>query len=102
MGGHEDEDLNSVQDALDDFDAEQCSCHAAEDKHRMLEIVYAAFGSTSAFNASVRDMFRNTRLLRSRDDLSITHTTTIKSDPTMKSRLGTAKRLFFGATLSSA
>merc|ERR1712228_216339 len=72
--GCEDEDLSKVEDALDNFDAERCSCFQAEDKNRMLEIVCAAFGSTSAFNAVARDMFQHTRL---RDDL--THSKTGRS-----------------------
>merc|ERR1712190_678995 len=100
--GHEDEDLIMVESALKNFDAERCSCHVAEDKARMLEIVDVAFGSVAAFNTSVRDMFRDTRLLRSRDDLGITHHRTIKSDPTMRSYpcgtlIGTAKKFVLGA-----
>merc|ERR1712087_1015311 len=36
--GHECEDLEMVEDALDNFDAERCTCFTAEDKDRMLEI----------------------------------------------------------------
>jgi len=60
--GHEQEDLNMVENALDRFDAEQCSCHMAEDKDRMLKIIYSAFGSISAFNVAVRNILHTTRL----------------------------------------
>merc|ERR1712066_64836 len=76
--GDEDEDWRQVEDALDNFDAERCSCFQAEDKARMLEVVWAAFGTTSAFNTAVRDMFRHTRL---RDTLSSNTVTSQRSQP---------------------
>merc|ERR1712228_73065 len=60
--GHEHEDLQMVEDALDEFDADRCNCHAAEDKDRMLNIIYSSFGSMDAFNVAVRSMLRATRL----------------------------------------
>merc|ERR1712113_281647 len=43
--GHEDDDSCIVEKALREFDAEWCSCHVAEDKDRILNIVNGAFGS---------------------------------------------------------
>eukprot|EP00931_Biecheleriopsis_adriatica_P097335 TRINITY_DN7109_c0_g2_i1.p1 TRINITY_DN7109_c0_g2~~TRINITY_DN7109_c0_g2_i1.p1 ORF type:complete len:526 (+),score=68.52 TRINITY_DN7109_c0_g2_i1:20-1597(+) len=60
--GEEDVDMDSIEDAFVDFDASRCDCFNPEDKERMLDIVLAAFGSISAFNAVVSDMFSRTRI----------------------------------------
>merc|ERR1712151_562575 len=60
--GCEQKDLSMVENTLDDFDAEQCSCHVAEDKDRMLKIISAAFGSIFGFNVAVRHMLQTTML----------------------------------------
>merc|ERR1712039_824689 len=57
----EDEDLLTVESVLEEFDVERCSCHVAEDKDRMLNIVLAAFGSIHAFNSVVWDMLNQAR-----------------------------------------
>merc|ERR1712048_1378747 len=54
--GHEHEDEAAIRGALDHFDAEQCECIDADDKNRMLTIIYAAFGDMIGFNNAVRDI----------------------------------------------
>merc|ERR1712048_1213260 len=54
--GHEHEDEAAIREACDHFDAEQCECSEADDKHRMLTIIYAAFGGMIGFNNAVRDI----------------------------------------------
>jgi len=59
--GHEDEDLIVVKEVVGDFDAERCSCYNEEDKDRMLDIIYVAFGAMPAFNEAVQRILQQTR-----------------------------------------
>jgi len=54
--GHEHEDEAAIREAFIHFDAEQCECFDANDKDRMLTIIYAAFGDMIGFNNAVRDI----------------------------------------------
>lgn len=69
--GHEDEDARAIHTAFREFDAEQCCCHVAEDKERMLNIIFSAFGSISQFNVAVRDILREFYILRKPSCVSI-------------------------------
>lgn len=60
--GHENEDATVIKGAFSGFDAEKCSCYIAEDKDRMLDIIYAAFGTMPAFNEAVQRILQQTRL----------------------------------------
>jgi len=60
--GHENEDMSIVEKALDEFDCEKCNCFVQQDKDRMMDIIYAVFGSIPTFNRVVRDTFRRTRI----------------------------------------
>merc|ERR1712151_94830 len=56
------QDLRVVEAAFDEFNTERCSCFNAQDKERMLNVVYAAFGSIPAFNHVVCGIFRDAKL----------------------------------------
>jgi len=58
--GREAEDLESICEAFDSFDARNCTCFLQEDRERMLGIICAAYNSLDDFNEDVRAIFKAT------------------------------------------
>jgi len=55
--GCEEQDVGTIVQAFEHFDARECECFLAEDKERMLQIILAAFGDLSSFNGEVSATF---------------------------------------------
>jgi len=51
--GNEQDDLDILNTAFEEFEAEQCTCDNELDKAKMLMIIHAAFGSIDGFNVAV-------------------------------------------------
>jgi len=77
--GHEAEDCCKVEASIDEFDAVQCDCYVAEDKKRMLDIIYASFGTARNFNKAVQHILFNARL----KDICVEYTKTLTSVPSV-------------------
>lgn len=59
--GFELEDAEAILHAFDCFDARECQCFDEGDKHRILTIIEAAFGSLDEFNCVVRGITEQVR-----------------------------------------
>eukprot|EP00931_Biecheleriopsis_adriatica_P035229 TRINITY_DN2027_c0_g1_i4.p1 TRINITY_DN2027_c0_g1~~TRINITY_DN2027_c0_g1_i4.p1 ORF type:complete len:523 (+),score=52.65 TRINITY_DN2027_c0_g1_i4:183-1571(+) len=53
---HEDEDLDTIKQALDCFDASQCTCTKVGDRDRLLSIINTAFSGINNFNRAILEI----------------------------------------------
>lgn len=53
---HEIEDMESIHEAFEHFDVDNCQCYSVNDKERLLRIIEAALGSLDDFNRVVKEL----------------------------------------------
>lgn len=54
--GQEEEDMQTVHDAIGSFDAQHCQCTDSKDRERIRTLLLTGFGSMARFNRMVRGM----------------------------------------------
>jgi len=62
--GHEEDDLDELEETFQTFDATLCDCFSRQDKDRLLGIIEAAFGDMASFNHIVKTIFYKARWSR--------------------------------------
>ncbi|CAK0799987.1 unnamed protein product [Prorocentrum cordatum] len=52
-------DAQAVQSRAHHFDVLQCRCSSPEDSQKIMDVILAAFGTSDAFNETIRGMLRD-------------------------------------------